>query len=931
MSTHGVENRASDRTEYHPGARTSSPSMQVQVPPPPVEVTPEVLVVVQEVEQPRNTSTSSPGSAAAMDPELVRPIPAAVVALTRPPHLQPPPLLLGEVGGEDVRMAAAVNFGGGASSLPTSSAVAATIPPPRRFSTSSPYCSSESGDDNDSVWTDSSDWGEYGYGYEYDQDENENDERSPSPRRNVAAAGGRGGHPQSPPPAVLLSAADIEICQRLDKEYELALEERDIAYAARYQSVRQSACWSVVFMALFLGLGTAFFMQQADWGIADSLFFSVYTITTVGYGELQHPETPAFQLYTIFFIFIGIATLTIMVAQVYQCLALEASRAQHSQDSKILNGAVLLRPPTGIPSPPSGRSGSGEATTADAATSSVAPTDEANSTDSGGRPLEAISIPSQPSDPYVDLAWRCLHATRHFFAHHELGRSLSVLLPFVGLIGIGALVIGPIEGWGVVESLYFSVVSMTTIGYGNYYPTRPVSIWFSIVWLPFSVGFMSLFLANIAAFYIRLSDRNVARIERQLRKHVARAKAQADRELLEARKRALRGQEGYRDGSDGGGVGSDGVELPPARSHHRHMRGFDTVPTEDRTRSNDDDEDEEDDMEDSTHDDDDGGDDLEQAHPRRQRSRAMFGTRRSPKNRREAILRNCRKARRFSQAIINRRQRGPAKGGSSDGSTHKGASSSDENRPVGPTMATMRDVLRTVRRQLAQDGFRAAGPESEFLSIRSSRTVRNTLESSSSTILKPSFALRALVQERYSEIIASEVAGYSSNIEIHDNTLSVTIDSLRQTADKWLVPRRARKAFRAVCFEALFFVGEHGLIVRGADALYDLTPIEFHGLFAPLLAAMGDAETMEGWLASTEVLAEVDLPKDGLTPQQQHQRHQASGGAPQLRGVVRRDPDRPTSLTGGDTSVSSHRAKPPNQLTTPGNAFAAASRSMQYA
>jgi hypothetical protein len=144
-------------------------------------------------------------------------------------------------------------------------------------------------------------------------------------------------------------------------------------------------------------------------------------------------------------------------------------------------------------------------------------------------------------------------------------------------------------------------------------------------------------------------------------------------------------------------------------------------------------------------------------------------------------------------------------------------------------------------------------PESEYLSIRSSKTLN-------SSMLKPSFALRALVQERFSEVIALEIAGYGTT-SIHDTTLSVTMDCLKPVADKWRVPRRARKAFRAVAFEALVFVGEHGLVTRGAEALYDLSPFEFHALFAPLLAAMGDAETMEGWLEATSVLAEVDLQK----------------------------------------------------------------------
>jgi hypothetical protein len=113
--------------------------------------------------------------------------------------------------------------------------------------------------------------------------------------------------PQQPhhPPSVIMSHQDIEICQRLDQAYDRALEERQVGYTARYNSVRQSACFAVGFCVVYLTLGTFFFMRQAGWDVADSLLFSIYTITTVGYGNMDYPETPLFQLYTIFFIFIG--------------------------------------------------------------------------------------------------------------------------------------------------------------------------------------------------------------------------------------------------------------------------------------------------------------------------------------------------------------------------------------------------------------------------------------------------------------------------------------------------------------------------------------------------------------------------------------------------------------------------------------------------
>ncbi len=82
--------------------------------------------------------------------------------------------------------------------------------------------------------------------------------------------------------------------------------------------------------------------------------------------------------------------------------------------------------------------------------------------------------------------------------------------------------------------------------------------------------------------------------------------------------------------------------------------------------------------------------------------------------------------------------------------------------------------------------------------------------------------------------------------------------SLQQKSGSFLVVHE-RHSFRLVAFEALFFVGEHALLTRGIQALFDLSPDEFHRIFCPLVASMGDAETLERWLASTEVLADKYL------------------------------------------------------------------------
>ncbi len=99
--------------------------------------------------------------------------------------------------------------------------------------------------------------------------------------------------------------------------------------------------------------------------------------------------------------------------------------------------------------------------------------------------------------------------------------------------------------------------------------------------------------------------------------------------------------------------------------------------------------------------------------------------------------------------------------------THRNYSlTSDNERSNGRTMQTMRDIIQTVKHNLAvaetMVGTDDEGPweddsmdeylrsqESEFMSIRSSQEIFSPTRRSKGVQHKPTFALRVLVQERF--------------------------------------------------------------------------------------------------------------------------------------------------------------------------------------
>lgn len=71
-------------------------------------------------------------------------------------------------------------------------------------------------------------------------------------------------------------------------------------------------------------------------------------------------------------------------------------------------------------------------------------------------------------------------------------RLVISVMVFLTLIFLGAYVYHQVENWRYLDSLYFTVMTVTTVGYGDFVPTKDISKIFTMV---------SSFLGIAMAFY----------------------------------------------------------------------------------------------------------------------------------------------------------------------------------------------------------------------------------------------------------------------------------------------------------------------------------------------------------------------------------------------------------------------------------------------
>jgi voltage-gated potassium channel len=98
-------------------------------------------------------------------------------------------------------------------------------------------------------------------------------------------------------------------------------------------------------------------------------------------------------------------------------------------------------------------------------------------------------------------------------AARELGRALVAVwrdpetkaLPVVAgaLVLTGTIFYWRFEDWTIIEALYFCVVTLTTVGYGDLHPTTAGTQIFTIVYILTGFGVLVALLTSVAQQYLK--------------------------------------------------------------------------------------------------------------------------------------------------------------------------------------------------------------------------------------------------------------------------------------------------------------------------------------------------------------------------------------------------------------------------------------------
>jgi hypothetical protein len=248
-------------------------------------------------------------------------------------------------------------------------------------------------------------------------------------------------------------------------------EKKNPASPAASVSFSLRECFLSIGVYLLVGI-CAYSLLMEHWSFVDAVYFSICTFTTVGYGD-EVPHTQFSKLFTCLFSLGGIAFLGAALASIGAGLVQAETNAVNAAKQAGRKRVMALF--EGMPR--ALKKTKGQAVTNVTAVIKF----DANATKTG----DAIA----PS-----TRGKTLMAT--------VRSVIWKLIPSLTLLLAGGVAIGRLEGWGWLDSMYYSIITAGTVGLGDYSPQRQLTRFWAIFFIPFAVAAGGEILGTVASAFL---------------------------------------------------------------------------------------------------------------------------------------------------------------------------------------------------------------------------------------------------------------------------------------------------------------------------------------------------------------------------------------------------------------------------------------------
>jgi Ion channel len=256
--------------------------------------------------------------------------------------------------------------------------------------------------------------------------------------------------------ATVEQRGSLDTIEQQHQERSLTADYEEFSHSTR--AVRLCLFHIVIYYSLAVA-GFSFLVEK--WSVTDSLFFATVLCTTIGYGDIA-PDQPSGRIYTACLCLYGVVMLGIFLGVLGQYVVEEHDLAAEERRKKVSSQVVQFLK------------------------------DENSNTT-----VEAAEV--QPEDVFTE-------SVRDDVRERSLWEDIWSLVmyeaPIMGFLVLTSLGIGYLEGWSWMESLYWLVISGTTVGFGDFHPSLSYTKLFSCFFLPLAVAVLGALLGRIASLYM---------------------------------------------------------------------------------------------------------------------------------------------------------------------------------------------------------------------------------------------------------------------------------------------------------------------------------------------------------------------------------------------------------------------------------------------